>query len=114
MKTLAWLTPVVFSAALILPGCEDSSTSNTTAPENRTTAAKMSNSDLELVVRTTLESDQDIKDASLSVRAEVDENKVTISGTVPSQDIRSKAIELARAAQPGLIVNDEIEVKPAG
>jgi hypothetical protein len=33
---------------------------------------------------------------------------------VASQDLRTKAIELAKSANPGVTINDEIEVRPAG
>jgi osmotically-inducible protein OsmY len=113
MKNLLWLTPIVLSSSLILPACNE-------APDNRapatqsSTSSKMSDSDLEKAIRTKLDSDQETKQANLSVSADVNDNKATISGTVASQNVRTKAIELARAAQPGLTVNDEIEVKPAG
>lgn len=114
MRTWAWLTPVFFSAALIAAGCEDTRTTDIPAPEERTAAAKVADIDLELAIRAKLESDQDLKQLPLSVTADADKNEVTISGTVPSDDVRSKAIELAKAAKPGLNINDEIEVKPAG
>jgi osmotically-inducible protein OsmY len=73
----------------------------------------MSDSDLEKVIRTKLESDDAVKQANLSVSADVDDNKATISGTVVSQDLRAKAIDLAKSAQPGLTIEDKIDVKPA-
>jgi osmotically-inducible protein OsmY len=113
-KRLAWLPAAFFSGALIVAGCEDTRTTDIPAPEERTAAAKVADIDLEMAIRAKLESDQDLKQHPLSVQADADEKKVTISGTVPSEDIREKAIELAKAAQPGLTVTNEIEVKPAG
>ena len=60
-----------------------------------------------------LESDLQLKDAKLDVDADVDKNEVTISGTVRSQDLRTKAVELTKSVQTGLTVNDKIDVKPA-
>jgi osmotically-inducible protein OsmY len=77
------------------------------------TESKMSDSDLEKAVRTKLEGDTQLKTANLSVDANADKNEVTLSGTVRSQDVREKAIELAKTVQPGLTVNDKIDVKPA-
>jgi hypothetical protein len=48
------------------------------------------------------------------VNADISENKATIKGKVGSQDLRAKAIDLAKSAQPGVTINDEIEVRPAG
>jgi osmotically-inducible protein OsmY len=73
----------------------------------------MSDSDLEKAVRAKLESEPQLKDAKLDVDANADKNEVTLSGTVPSQEMRTKAVELARSAHSGLNVNDKIDVKPA-
>jgi osmotically-inducible protein OsmY len=37
---------------------------------------------------------------------------VTLSGTVSSEELRAKAVELAKSAHAGLIVSDRITVKP--
>jgi osmotically-inducible protein OsmY len=118
MKTYVWLAPLVLSASVVLPGCKDSNTPGTNTPtaERRgsETQTKMSDSDLEKTIKARLESDNDIKQAKLSVNANTSENKATIKGQVSSQDLRAKAIELAKSAQPGVTINDEIEVRPAG
>jgi hypothetical protein len=119
MKNLFWLTPIILSSALVLPACDRKDDSPAPAPqssaprETGTPAAKMSDSDLEKVIRAKLESDDAIKQANLSVSADIDDNKATISGTVVSQEIRSKAIDLAKSAQPGITIEDKIDVKPA-
>jgi osmotically-inducible protein OsmY len=74
----------------------------------------MSDADLEKAIKAKLESDTQTRQANLSVDAETSENKVSLKGTVPSQEIRTKAVELAKSVQPGLTINDEIEVRPAG
>jgi osmotically-inducible protein OsmY len=74
----------------------------------------MSDADLEKAIKSKLDADEQTRQANLSVDAEVKDNKVSIKGTVPTQDVRAKAIELVKSVQPGLTVNDEIEVKPAG
>jgi len=73
----------------------------------------MSEADLEKAILAKLASDDALKQAKLSVNADAKENKVTISGTVVSQEMRKKAVELARSAQPGIIVEDDIDVKPS-
>lgn len=121
MKNLFWLAPVMLSSSLILPACDrdrndpapiTQGTPGTPSAVN-TPAAKMSDSDLEKAIRAKLESDDAVKQANLSVSADVDDNKATISGTVVSQDLRTKAIDLAKSAQPGLTIEDKIDVKPA-
>ena len=116
MKTYFWLGSIIVTAWLVLPGCKDSNspTGNVPVSERPAGEAKLSDSDLEKAVRAKLESDDQIRAANLKVDAEADDNKVSIKGTVASQDVRMKAIELAKSAQPGLTVNDEIEVRPAG
>jgi hypothetical protein len=122
MKNFVWLIPVLFGLNMVLASCD--SRDNRTAPATQTTPpaspapaapsiSKMSDSDLEKVVRAKLESDATLKEAKLDVDADADKNEVTLSGTVRSQDIRNKAVELAKSAHSGLTVNDKIDVKPA-
>ena len=42
----------------------------------------------------------------------MDRNEITLSGTVGSESLRTKAIELAKSAHAGLIVTTNIDVKP--
>ena len=114
MKYSLWLTPIVVSSLLILPGCDKKDAPTPTSESAPGAAAsKMSNSDLEKSIRAKLESDDAVKQANLSVSADVNDNKATLSGTVVSQDLRNKAVDLAKSAQPGLTIEDKIDVKPA-
>lgn len=99
--------PIVIASALglILAGC-----SNTTTTANNT--PKISNSDLERAVKSKLLSDPQTQDSKLDVSADADKNQVTLSGTVYSESARTSAVELAKAAEPGIRVVDKIEVKP--
>ena len=119
MKSLLWLTPVIVATAMVLPGCDKnrderapSSQTSSSAPANAPSAA-MSDSDLEKMIKAKLESDDALKQAKLSVSADVKENKATLSGTVVSQDMRVKAVDLAKSAQPGITIEDKIDVKPS-
>lgn len=116
MKRRMWLAPLVLSASVILPGCKDSSNApqGQVATEERRADTKMSDADLEKAIKGKLDSDNAIRQANISVDADRDQNKATLKGTVASQELRSKAVELAKSAQPRLTINDEIEVKPAG
>lgn len=116
MKKFIRSMPLLLGLSLILGGCDDrSQPANQGTPSSSVTPSttKMSDSDLEKAVLAKLESDAQLKDAKLDVDADADKNEVTISGTVRSQDMRTKAVELAKSAQSGLTVNDKIDVKPA-
>ncbi|HXV79660.1 MAG TPA: BON domain-containing protein [Candidatus Binatia bacterium] len=115
MKNFIWLIPLLLGLNMTLAGCDEGSrqpaNQPTTSPSTAPSAATMSDSDLEKAVRSKLESDPHL--AKLDVDANADKNEVTLSGTLQSQDMRAKAIELARSAHSGLNVNDKIDVKPA-
>ena len=59
-----------------------------------------------------LNGDEQLKAAQLTVTADVTRNQVTLTGTVTSEDLRRKAVDLAKSAQAGVIVSDKISVKP--
>jgi osmotically-inducible protein OsmY len=69
------------------------------------------NAKLEKAVKAKFDSDEQLKSANLSVVADVTKNEVTLSGTVDSEAVRAKAVELAKSAQVGVIVTDRISVK---
>ena len=71
------------------------------------------NAKLEEAVRTMFDRDEQVRDATLSVQADITKNEVTLSGTVDSESVRSKAVELAKTAHAGVIVNDKIAVRPS-
>jgi osmotically-inducible protein OsmY len=71
------------------------------------------NAKLEEAVRTMFERDEQVRRAKLSVEADITKNEVTLSGTVPSESVRSRAVELAKTAHAGVIVNDKIVVRPS-
>src|SRR5262245_31257729 len=88
----------------------------TRGSEYKTEAAReplrMTDSDLEQKITNQFKADPQLRDANLSVDADADRNLVTLSGTVESEAMRTRALELARAAHPGLTINDKIDVKP--
>lgn len=117
MKTLFLMTPIVLAVGFSITGCKDTSNkpmSNAPVAEKAADGTKMSNADLEKAIKAKLESDTQTREAKLSVDAAASENKVSLKGTVFSHEVRTRAIELAKSVQPGLTINDEIEVKPAG
>jgi osmotically-inducible protein OsmY len=116
MKTFVWLVPLLFGLNLVVASCDERErrpATQTTPSASTPSASKMSDSDLEKAVRAKLESDAALKEAKLDVDADADKNEVTLSGTVRSEEVRNKAVELAKSAHSGLTVNDKIDVKPA-
>jgi osmotically-inducible protein OsmY len=69
------------------------------------------NAKLEKAVKARFDSDEQLKSANLNVIADVTKNEVTLSGTVDSEAVRAKAVELAKTAQVGVVVTDQISVK---
>jgi BON domain len=90
-------------------GCTKGRESTTQAARE---TGRMSDSDLKKKIETQLNSDPQLRDANLSVSADADSNRVTLSGTVASEALRTRAVELARKAQPGVMIDDKIDVKP--
>ena len=70
------------------------------------------NSKLEEAVKSMFAQDEQVRSANLDVRADVTKNEVTLSGTVESEAVRSRAVELAKTAHVGVVVNDRMIVKP--
>jgi osmotically-inducible protein OsmY len=116
MKKVIWLIPLLFGLNVIFAGCDEHGrqpgTRTTPNPATAPSTSKLSDSDLEKAIRAKLESDAQLKEADISVNADAERNEVTLSGTVRSGAAREKAIELAKSAKPGVLVNDKIDVKP--
>jgi hypothetical protein len=74
--------------------------------------AVMTNSELESMVRDKLDNDPEIKAANLTIAADAEKNAVTLSGTIASEDLRKRSLDLAGGALPGLLVMDNFTVKP--
>ena len=106
MKHLRLLTLLV---CLVVPlACTNGNPSTQAAKE----PGRITDSDLKNKIEGGIKSDPQLQAADLSVSADADKNRATISGTVESEAMRSNAIEIARAAQPGLTIEDKIDVKP--
>jgi hyperosmotically inducible periplasmic protein len=102
---------IIFAALMLsaltfaLVGCDS-------ATEPATSQPKLSNSDLKTAIKTKLDSNAQLKAADIDVDADADKNAATLSGTVESQVLRTRAVEMARAAHAGLVITDKIDVKP--
>src|SRR5262249_39757156 len=91
---------------------KDNDTTTHAAKEPPAKPARMSNSDLKKMIEEKINGDPELMAAELDVDADAEKNTATISGKVESEALRMKAVELAKAANPGLAVQDKIDVKP--
>ena len=73
----------------------------------------MTDSELEAAIKNRIDANAELRDANLEVDADARTREATLSGTVSTQPLREKAVDLARTAQPGLTVKDHIKVDPA-
>src|SRR5262249_15807182 len=108
MRKGIFTTLIVLITAFSFAACERITSSSST---NSTNSSAMSDSDLQRMVKTKLESDPAVKAADLSVSANAGRNEVELSGTVDSEALRTRAVELAKTAHAGLMVTDRIDVK---
>jgi osmotically-inducible protein OsmY len=97
---------------LVISGCDERGRQQSTRRSTSPNASKI-NDDLEKAVGAKLEEDTQLKGANLSVNAIAERNEI-LSGTVRSHAARERAIELAKSAKAGILVNNKIDVKPAG
>ena len=114
MKNVIRATPVVLVLALLFFVSACKNAGDERGPKSTAQSeSKMSNAKLENSIRAKLDNDAQLKEAKLSVAVNTDKNEVTLSGTVPTQDARARALDLARSTQPSVTINDKIDVKPA-
>ena len=73
---------------------------------------RMSNDELNRSVTAKINSDPALMAYKLHVDADADKNAVTISGTVPTESLRMKAVDAAKTVGTGLMITDKIDVKP--
>jgi hyperosmotically inducible protein len=73
---------------------------------------KMSNDELDRSVTARINSDAALAVYNLDVDADTDRNAVTLSGTVPTEGLRTKAVDAVRAFDAALVITDKIDVKP--
>lgn len=108
MRKLFLTSVTLMSLSMILPACGPAEPVGSSSQP----AATMSDSQLEDKIKASINSDMQLKAADLSVSADADKNEATISGEVGTQSLRTKAVNLAKEASPGLVITDKIEVKP--
>ena len=69
---------------------------------------------METAVKAKFKTDEQLRSADLGISVDAAKNEITLSGSVESEALRSKAVDLARSVDSGVIVNDQIDVKPSG
>lgn len=109
MQTRQFLTSTIGILALVagLAACD-------TKPEDTppATAPAMSNDELDRLVVTKINGDPALAAYNLDVDADASRNAVTISGDVPTQGLRTRAVDAAKSAHAGLVITDKIDVEP--
>jgi len=87
-------------------------TACTSAPPEPEAAPRMTNDDLDRLVVAQINGDPALAVYNLDVDADADNNAVTLSGEVPTQRLRMRAVDAAKTASAGLLITDKIVVKP--
>ena len=103
-----FLALTILGISAFLSGCSTAGSPQATG--SSTPQPQMTNAALEEKIKTNLNADAKIKTANLDVTANADRNEATLSGTVESESMKTKAVESARSAQPGLSVTSNIKV----
>jgi osmotically-inducible protein OsmY len=102
---------------LAVPGCGNSGGENALAQVKKpfgVGSTEKANAELEQAVRAKLDTDPRLMKSDVAVTADVTRNQVTLSGTVPSDDLRARAVELAKSAQAGVIVDNQLKLNAKG
>jgi hypothetical protein len=109
------LMVLMFLFAITAVACDRPGDSANTPPAlSGTTATVRNKADLESAVKAKFKTDEQLRSADLGVSADSTNHEITLSGSVESEALRSKAVDLTRSVDSGLTVNDQIEVKPSG
>jgi len=72
----------------------------------------LTDDELDGSVSAKLHEDPQLSPYNLDVNADASKNRVTLSGNVPSETLRLRAVDLAKQTHAGLVVTDKIDVKP--
>jgi hyperosmotically inducible protein len=68
--------------------------------------------DLERAVKARISTDSALANSDIRVSADAEKKQVTLTGTVPTENMRMQAVAAAKSAMPGVVVEDKIDVKP--
>jgi osmotically-inducible protein OsmY len=78
---------------------------------SRNTASRPSKSELEQTIKSKMATEPQLATA-IAISVDPDKNEVVLSGVVPTESLRTEAVQLTKSAQDGLVVTDKIDVKP--
>lgn len=84
----------------------------TTGCATTQTRATLTDEELGGAVAAKIHGDAQLSNYGLDVKADGPRNEVTLSGSVPSETLRLRAVDLAKQAYAGVIITDKIDVKP--
>jgi osmotically-inducible protein OsmY len=101
---------VIALSAFLMTACENYNESAST--KGGETKAKMTDSELENAIESKIKSESQLSSAGIDVSANADRNEVTLSGTVETQELRTKAVNLVKSVNSDLIITDKIDVRP--
>src|SRR5438270_9626715 len=76
---------------------------------NSSTAA--SKTETEQAIKAKMAAQPDLANA-ITVDVNADKNEVVLTGTVPTESLRTEAVQIAKSSREGVIVTDKIDVKP--
>src|SRR5437762_13314634 len=65
---------------------------------------RITNSELERIVKDKIAADPQLSTRKIDVAADANKNEVTLSGTVPTEQLRTRSVDLAKASRTGLVV----------
>ena len=105
MSHINWLVPAILIWTLFFGADHGARMDRSTSANARQFI--MYDLELERNIRRKIESDGRLG-SLIDVAAKAAKNEVTLSGTVPSEAARHRAIELAKSAHAGLTVNDQM------
>ena len=102
----------LFLAAVCLALLQFACTSEQGPRANTESRTVMTDSDLKNRIEASVNSDSELAAVKLNIDANADRNIATLSGTVESESMRNRAVDLAKGANPGIVIEDKIDVKP--
>lgn|SRR5262249_37218497 len=109
MRKGLWASIIILMLSLFIAACESSDIKSSNGSDSK---SKVTDTDIENAIKAKWSNEPVLNNSNLRVDADVDTNSVTLSGTVETEAARSRAVELAKGARPGVLVTDKIDVKP--
>ena len=94
----------IIATALLMSACARE-------PESRA-EERLTDEALQQIVKTRLQSDNNVRRLNLEVDADAEHNAVELKGLAYTERQRTRAVELAHSARPDVAVQDKIDVKP--